>query len=157
MANEENVEIMKPEDVEIIKPHPGRPTLYRPEYCQLIMDHFKVEPYSIRTKETYYADGTLKSKEEFPVANQFPTFQSFADKIGVNGDTIIEWTKKYNDFSAAYAHAKELQEHIWLVNSMGNLYNAQFAQFFGKNCLGYKDKQEVETTLNVKGKLEEFF
>lgn len=29
---------------------------------------------------------------------------------------------------------------------MGNLYNAQFAQFFGKNCLGYKDKTEVEST-----------
>ena len=27
---------------------------------------------------------------------------------------------------------------------MSGLYNAQFAQFFGKNCLGYKDKQEIE-------------
>ena len=29
---------------------------------------------------------------------------------------------------------------------MGNLYNSQFAQFFGKNCLGYKDKTETEIT-----------
>jgi hypothetical protein len=46
--------------------------------------------------------------------------------------------------------AKQLQEKIWLTNGMNNLYNSQFAQFFGKNCLGYKDKQEVEHTGNLK-------
>ena len=41
---------------------------------------------------------------------------------------------------------------------MNNNYNSQFAQFFGKNCLGYKDKTEVEQVTNVKfSKLEDFF
>jgi hypothetical protein len=56
----------------------------------------------------------------------------------------LEWEKQYVEFSKAYSRAKQLQEHIWLVNGMSNLYNAQFAQFFGKNCLGYKDKVETE-------------
>jgi hypothetical protein len=124
----------------------GRPTKYKEEYCDMLIEHFRVQPQIMRSKETYYADGTLKSKEEYPIAAELPTFQNFADKIDVNTDTLNEWTKKHEEFSDAYARAKQLQEHIWLVNGMSNLYNAQFAQFFGKNCLGYKDKTETEST-----------
>lgn len=95
-------------------------------------------------KRTYYADGGVKSEEPVTVGIQFPTFQGFADSIGVDMSTLTEWRGKYARFSSAYSHAKELQEKIWLVNGMGGQYNAQFAQFFGKNCLGYKDKQETE-------------
>jgi hypothetical protein len=81
------------------------------------------------------------------VAAMLPTFQSFADKIGVHIDTLHEWKKVHATFSEAYARAKQLQEHIWLVNGMNNLYNSQFAQFFGKNCLGYKDKTEIDAKI----------
>lgn len=124
----------------------GRPSKYKEEYCEAIIEHFNIVPITTKSKKTYYADGTLKSEEEYPIGSEFPTFQSFANKIRVNVDTLSEWCKCYEEFSEAYARAKSMQEHIWLVNSMGNLYNAQFAQFFGKNCLGYKDKTEVETT-----------
>ena len=124
----------------------GRPSKYDEKYCDMLIEHFSVIPQTTKSKKTYYADGTLKSEEEYPIASEFPTFQSFANKIGVNMDTLEEWRTKHQDFSESYARAKELQEHIWLVNSMGNLYNSQFAQFFGKNCLGYKDKTEVETS-----------
>jgi hypothetical protein len=126
----------------------GRPSKYKEEYCSLIIEHFTVQPQITKSKKTYYADGTLKSEEEYPVAVEFPTFQNFANKIGVDMTTLDEWKNKHEEFSQSYARAKELQESIWLVNSMGNLYNAQFAQFFGKNCLGYKDKQEV-VNLNI--------
>lgn len=124
----------------------GRPSKYKEEYCISIVEHFNKVPVKTRTKKTYYADGSLKSEDEYPIGTEFPTFQGFANKIGVDMSTLTEWINIYEEFSIAYARAKELQEHIWLVNSMGNLYNAQFAQFFGKNCLGYKDKTEVETT-----------
>ena len=124
----------------------GRPTSYKPEYCDLIVEHFRVPPQIMKSKKTYYADGTIKSEEEFPVANDLPTFQNFADKIGVHVDTLHAWKVEHQSFSEAYARAKQLQEHIWLVNGMSNLYNSQFAQFFGKNCLGYKDKTETEIT-----------
>lgn len=126
----------------------GRPSKYDLKYCEMIVDHFRVQPQITKSKETYFADGTLKSKEEYPIAAELPTFQNFADKIGVNVDTLHEWKDKHEEFSESYARAKQLQEHIWLVNSMSNLYNAQFATFFGKNCLGYKDKQEV-VNLNI--------
>ncbi len=121
-------------------------TTFKPEYCDMIIEHFRVPPQVMRSKETYYADGTIKSKEEYPVAADLPTFQGFADKFGVHVDTLHKWKEDNGAFSEAYARAKQLQEHIWLVNGMSNLYNSQFAQFFGKNCLGYKDKTETEIT-----------
>lgn len=123
--------------------HPGgRPTKYKKEFCEQIIEYFRREPYTTMYKEDYFNDGTLKSRTPILTATEFPTFQGFADKLGVNGDTLVEWAKKYPEFSAAYARAKQLQERIWLTNGMNSLYNSQFAQFFGKNCLGYKDRQE---------------
>lgn len=105
-------------------------------------------------KEEYFNNGEIKSKTPIITATEFPTFQGFANEINVNTDTLHEWKKEHKEFSEAYTHAKELQEKIWLVNAMGGLYNAQFAQFFGKNCLGYKDKQELEHSGNVNNPFE---
>ena len=130
----------------------GRPSKYKPEYCEQIIQYFSVQPQQVDYKETYFADGTLKSKEPITMAQQLPTFQKFADIIGVHIDTLLEWNKEHEEFSLAYARAKQLQESIWLINGMSGLYNSQFAQFFGKNCLGYKDKteQEVKITQTIK-------
>jgi hypothetical protein len=133
----------------------GRPTTYQKEYCEQIVEHFQKEPFTVLYKEEYHKDGELKCKTPILTANEFPTFQGFADKIGVHIDTLHEWKDKHKEFSEAYARAKQMQEHIWLINGMQNLYNSQFAQFFGKNCLGYKDKVEVDQ--NNTGELQVVF
>ncbi len=128
------------------KKHPGgRPTKYKEEYCDKIIEYFRIEPTKTDYKEEYYNNGTLKSKTPVITAEIFPTFQGFADELDVSIDTLNEWCKVHPEFSEAYTRAKALQERIWLQNAMSGLYNPQFAQFFGKNCLGYKDKQELET------------
>ena len=124
----------------------GQPTKYRPEYCDLIIEHFTIMPQQTVYKRTYFPDGTVKSEDPVLLPEQFPTFEKFADSIGVHKDTMYQWGKEYKEFSDSLARAKQLQEHIWLVNGMSNLYNSQFAQFFGKNCLGYSDKQEIALT-----------
>lgn len=128
----------------------GAPTKYKKEYCKEIIEYFKKAPYRTEYKVEYFSDGSIKSKIPIAIATEFPTFQGFADLIEVHIDTLNEWCKKYEEFSEAYKRAKQLQEKIWLVNGMQNLYNAQFAQFFGKNCLGYRDKQELEHSGNIK-------
>ena len=124
----------------------GRPSLYKEEYCDTIVKYFDVAPISMTIKRELNKDGTIKSEVEIPVANTMPTLQRFAHTIGVHVDTMIEWCRVYPKFSEAYARAKQLQEDIWMTNSLLGLYNAQFAQFYGKNCLGYKDKVETEST-----------
>lgn len=127
----------------------GRPTKYKRKYCEDIKEYFRVPPTVTEYKIEYYQNGNIKSEIPIMRGNEFPTFQGFADEIGVNFDTLNEWCKVHPEFSDAYAQAKRLQEKIWLTNGMNGLYNAQFAQFFGKNCLGYKDKQEVEQSGEV--------
>lgn len=127
--------------------HPGgRPTKYKSEYCNMIVEYFNKPPFTTIYKKEYHKDGELKAEVPILVANELPTFQGFAEEIEVHIDTLNEWTKTHAEFSEAYARAKQNQERIWLVNGMQNLYNAQFAMFFGKNCLGYKDKSETELT-----------
>ena len=121
----------------------GRPTDYNPEYCDQIIEYFKKPPFHTEYKREYFNNGEIKSETPILIANEFPTFQGFADEIGVHFDTLREWVKVHKEFSESYAHAKALQEKIWLINGLQNLYNSQFAQFFGKNCLGYKDQQEI--------------
>lgn len=128
----------------------GRTTKYKKEYCEDIINYFNIPPQTCMYKEEYFQNGQLKSKTPIITANEFPTFQGYANKIGVHIDTLHEWKEKHNEFSEAYMRAKQLQEKIWLINGMSNLYNAQFAQFFGKNCLGYKDKQEIEHSGKLK-------
>lgn len=122
----------------------GRPTLYKPEYCEQIIEYFKREPVNVLYKREYYKDGTLKTEIPILTAAEFPTIEGFAESIEVHKDTVYQWVKDNKEFSDAFSRAKQIQEQIWLVNGMQNLYNSQFAQFFGKNCLGYKDKMEVE-------------
>lgn len=125
----------------------GRPTKYKREYCEKLLEYFRVPEREIFYKKTYFNNGILKSEEpitDTPV--DLPTFQAFADSIDVDMDTLENWAKKHKEFFGAYARAKQIQEAIWLQESLSGRYNAQFAKFFGVNCLGYKDKVEQDIT-----------
>lgn len=131
--------------------HPGgAPTKYKKEYCEEIINFFRIEPYETKIQREFFSDGSLRSEKVVIIPTKFPTFQDFSDSIGVHIDTLNEWCKVHEEFSEAYARAKQLQEKIWLINGMNGQYNSQFAIFFGKNCLGYKDKQELEHSGNLR-------
>ena len=124
--------------------HPGgRPTKYRPEYCEEIIEYFERPPQRIEYKREYNHDGSIKKEEPITLGAEFPSLAGFAAKIGVDKLTLLRWKDEHKEFCSAYTRAKEIQENIWLINGMGGQYNSQFAQFFGKNCLGYKDKQDI--------------
>lgn len=138
--------------------HPGgRPTKYKPEFCDMIIKYFDKPPTREIYKTEYNKDGSIKSEIPIMVPAEFPTFQGFAHSINVNMDSLSEWIKVHPEFSVAYAHAKQIQESIWLQNGMSGLYNSQFAQFFGKNCLGYKDRAEVEINPDQDGVIKVSF
>lgn len=63
----------------------GRPTLYKPEYCDLLIQH---------------------------MGKGF-SFEAFAGEIGVNRDTIYEWLQTYSQFSDAKKTAAELNRKFW--------------------------------------------
>ena len=126
------------------KSGPGAPSRYLKKYCQMMVDYFTKEPMTFVEKKTYHPNGKLKSVEEVPIAESIPSFQGFATSIHVDDDTLRNWRDRYPEFAKAYKQCKTMQHYIWLVNSMSGLYSTQFAIFYGKNCLGYKDKQEID-------------
>ena len=122
----------------------GGQTKYRPEYCKKLIEYFDRPATREQVKEVYYPSGEVKIREVMDVAEDMPTFSGFAKSIKVYRQTLYDWAEEHPDFAVAMETARTMQEDIWLINAMSGRYNAQFAQFFGKNCLGYKDKTEVE-------------
>lgn len=121
----------------------GRPTKYDEKYCKQLIAMFDIDA-TREVYETYtYKDGTTKEVSRLEPA-ELPTITDFAKKIGVNKDTLYEWAKKHKEFSDSLKKAKEMQENIWQKNSLMGLYNSTFAIFMGKNCYGWKDRQEIE-------------
>ena len=104
----------------------GRPTAYKPEYCQELLDYFSIRPYE--TLEV--KDNTGQVKEAKPIPNLFPTLARFACKCGVTRDTLYEWSTatnedgslKHPEFSYAYKRAKEFQEAILVIVSLAFLF-----------------------------------
>lgn len=117
----------------------GRPSKYKSEYCQLLLDH---------------------------MANGF-TYNSFAALIpdnSVNMDTIYEWEKKHPDFaetkkrgiilatyhwekiSAAIASGRKItirtKEGVQVINPKD--VNTAVHIFNLKNRLGWRDKHDVD-------------
>jgi len=123
----------------------GRPTKYKPEYCQKLIEYFDQPLYINVPIEKMSASGAVKVIEE-RVANDMPTFEGFAVReLKVDPDTVIEWTKKHPDFHGAYRIAKGIQQQFISTHSLGGRYNAGFAKFFAINNLGMKDSSHVET------------
>lgn len=126
---------------------PGRPTDYRPEYAQILIDYFSVEPYREIMRQTITKSGDVI---EVPVneANDFPTLAGFAIKIGVCRDTLLEWSKVHPEFSGAYKRCKDYQENFLAINGNKGLINQPFGIFTAKNVIGWRDKVDhtVEET-----------
>lgn len=133
----------------------GRPTKYKPEYCQAIIDFFSIPPTRTVIETITRKDGSTLEKET-QVASDFPTIQGFCFSIDIVKDTLHEWIAKYPEFADAYKRAKELQENLWVQNSIKGLYNPAFTIFTGKNIFGWRDKQEVEHSGHIdRGMTEE--
>jgi len=63
----------------------GRPTKYKPEYCEKLFDHMALGL----------------------------SFETFAVEIGVNVDTLYEWCKVHKDFSEAKKMAFSACQVYW--------------------------------------------
>jgi hypothetical protein len=126
----------------------GRPTKYKPEYCEQVIEFFSVPHTVVVVDKVIQKNGSVIDCPRI-VPNDLPTFQRFAHSIGVCKDTIYEWAKVHSDFSDSLKRAKELQEDMWLSNSLKGYYPNTFTIFAGKNMFGWRDKKETEFSGSV--------
>lgn len=98
----------------------GRPTLYDPKYCQLIIDHME--------------QGLSK--------------ESFCGTIGVSKQTLYDWMKAHEEFLDAVHIGEEKSRLFWEKAGikgmyMGKDFNAVAWKFGIANRHGWKDKADV--------------
>lgn len=123
----------------------GRPTAYKPEYCQLLLEHFDREPYTEKEVRIEKRDGTVEYRRE-KEANPLPTLASFAVKIKVNQGTLYDWARKNAEFAESIKDALDNQQRILVENGLSNLYAQPMTIFALKNLANWKDKQDIELT-----------
>lgn len=122
--------------------HPGgRPTKYDPIYCKQIIEFFDIEPINYKDITITYKDGSTKEFTEEEAA-PLPMLSGFANKIGVDRETLLEWTKQHPEFSTAYKKAKQLQTEFIMHNGLRGNYNPAFAIFTLKNVAKWRDCED---------------
>jgi len=116
-----------PDDYIKIKPVLGRPTKYRDEFCDWLVEH---------------------------MSNGY-SFNSFAAICGVCGDTIIEWRKEHPKFSEAYgiglAAGLKFFERIGIKGMKGEYerFNLQAWIFLCKVRFKWNDRVGEEDTKQI--------
>lgn len=150
----------------------GRPTGYKEEYAQMLIDYFNEEVVKeIKTITEGTGKSQWRKEEKRYEALFFPTLELFANKIGVDDDTLVEWAKakypadyrvtelagtlKHPEFTAAYTRAKKIQKGLVIQYALIGKLNPGFAQFFAINNLGMQSKSIVENQGEVTHKWEE--
>jgi hypothetical protein len=93
------------------------------------------------------------------IPTDYPTFEGFAAKIGVDTDTLRNWCDDHDRFRCCYAWAREKQREILLVNGIAGRYNPNFAKFVAINCHGMQEKVVTENTgpvqVHLSGEVDE--
>jgi len=128
----------------------GRPTSYRPEYCQKMIEFFNRPLYITKTKQVVQKGVVVEI--EYEKANSLPTFEGFARSIESTHVTLINWTKKNPEFFKAYKRCKDIQKEFIVEHGLQDNYNAAFAKFLAVNVTDLRDKTEHEvkdTTIRI--------
>jgi hypothetical protein len=117
-------------------PSRGRPSKFKPEYCDLLIEHMK-KGFGINT---------------------------FGPVVDVNRDTVYEWVNVHQDFSDAYKKGMDHYEGFWerlgMAGAMGKVpgFNAAAWIFNVKNRFKWTDRQETthEVGESIKVILEDY-
>ncbi|KVN83461.1 hypothetical protein [Burkholderia ubonensis] len=135
----------------------GRPTVYRDEFCNMLLSFFRIDVEREVEVTKQDKDGKPVTVTE-TVVNRFPTLERFADSINVTRQTLHDWatavesdgtTLKHPEFSYTYARARDLQAALIQEGGMGGLYESRFATLAAKNLAGWRDQVEQTVTATV--------
>ena len=80
-----------------------------------------------------------------------PMEQEFAPKQGYHSSRLSEWAKINKKLSEALKRLKDIQTHKLVVLSLGRKIDTAMAIFTLKNIAGWRDRQEVEHSGEIKG------
>lgn len=91
-----------------------------------------------------YPEDMKRHFRQVALEGNYPTFESYADEIGVTVRTLENWCTAYEPFKDAYEACKNLQKGSLIEGAMMGRFNPTFAKFVAVNCHGMKEKFESE-------------
>ena len=124
----------------------GRPTTFRPEYCQSIIDFFTRDSWEL----VYDAKGTAKV---IPKDN-IPTLIRWCTSLGIHRRTVYDWIKTIPEFADAHYTAMELQKAFLMESGIVH-GSGGFASFMLKCVHGMQEPKQESPTENLAQQLGE--
>jgi len=122
----------------------GRPSKYKPEYAESIVEFF------LREKTREEKVGRDKKGEQITktVANDLPFFSEYARSIDVCTDRLYEWEKEFSEFRDSLNICRDIQKEFLVSNALQGRYDRVFSIFTAKNITDWRDVKEIkqETT-----------
>lgn len=85
----------------------------------------------------------------------YPTFELFAESIGVTAETLTNWTEDHPRFRAVYARCKNIQKGKLISGGLAGLYNPQIVKFVAVNNHGMSEKVTNDNTVTFRVNLSE--
>jgi hypothetical protein len=117
----------------------GRPSEYKPEYCDKV-DEYLAERQDVEVKRETEKGFTYKVKV------QLPTIEGFAIYIGVPKRTLYDWKDKYEELSHSLEKIVEEQRKRLLDNGLSGDYNSTIAKLILSSNHGMSEKTVSELT-----------
>jgi len=128
---------------------PGRPSKYKPEFCQEMINFFNQEPYE-DIKLPHYKNGKKTWEDIKRMPSKLPTMVEFVKSLNKNGvsigfRTVYDWLDKkhssfHEDFSQTFIYiCKDLQKNFLNQNALQGLYNPLYSKFLAVNITDMRD------------------
>jgi len=131
----------------------GRPSTYKPEYCNDLLTFFekarnllkKEEIGRPRTKQTE-RPSTKKDpiyyKKKYPIV-LLPTLERFSTLAKIPLITMTGWKKQHPEWKETVAQCMAIQKDMLIQMTLNGYYNAATAKLILQNCHGFTEKEEV--------------
>jgi len=124
---------------------PGRPTKYKPAFCQKMIDFFNRPNHFEEKKIPHYKSGkkTWNDIKRFPT--NLPTMVGFARHIKVGFATVYTWMDPqhasfHKEFLDTFTHiCKPMQKDFLIQAGLQGYYNPLFAKFVAINISDMKN------------------
>lgn len=118
----------------------GRPTKLTPELLEKAGTFLERVSGQRLVKTVFTKSGPQQVEVEVP-----PTLVKLAIDLDVNRETLREWAKTSQEFSAIFSRVKENYERVLIENGLTDNYNAGLARFLLSADHDKREKSDVTT------------
>jgi hypothetical protein len=127
----------------------GRPTDYKPELCDDILEFFGATEECYRESEVTVGGKNWERTETKLLPTKLPTLEGWACKHGIHPGTVWDWTQRHPDFANAVTRVKAWQKQLLIQGGIMGVYDSKFAQFVAINVTDMRNTLTVDNNLQL--------